>query len=154
MLYQPWPEPIVRKHKSAAAALALASRKALKKWRGARGSSYSGTHTSTQELALAKPVKPSKKFVAQSSRLNVTKKTSSTNVKIVGKKTYFTCAGGSDATQASARALDLFDSSSSASDGEAAIPAPPRKRPKNVLKPSGPSVVKVTFGLFLSLHLF
>jgi hypothetical protein len=66
-------------------------------------------------------MKPSKKFVAQSSGLSATKKNSSVNVKIAGKKASSTSAGRSDATQVFARALDLFDSGSSASDGKPAI---------------------------------
>jgi hypothetical protein len=52
-------------------------------------------------------------------------------------------------TQALARALDLFDSGSSASDDEAAILAPPLKRPGNLLSqrmfqnPLGPLLRKV-----------
>jgi hypothetical protein len=62
-----------------------------------------------------------------------------------------TFAGRSGAAQAMTRALDLFDSGLSASDGEAAIPAPPQKRPRKspvskcVLRPSEASAVKGTF---------
>jgi hypothetical protein len=72
-------------------------------------------------------VRPSKKFVAQSSGLSITVKTSSANMKIAGKKTSLPPRGGRDATQASARALDLFDSGSSAFDGEPAAPVPPQE---------------------------
>jgi hypothetical protein len=39
-----------------------------------------------QEVALAKPLKASKKFVAQSSGLSIAEKTSPTGVKIVVKR--------------------------------------------------------------------
>jgi hypothetical protein len=98
VLCQPQPKPIRWKCKSTAVAPALALRKALKEWRCARGSSHSETQTSVQELALAKPMKPSKKFVAQSSGLNITEKTSSTNLHIAGKKTSSASSGRSDMT--------------------------------------------------------
>jgi hypothetical protein len=150
----------VQKHKFVAAVPAPMPWKASEKWRCAIRSSCSRTQTSTQELSLSKPMKPSKNFVAQSSGLSITEKTSSVNIKITGKKTSSTSVGGSNVTQALARALDLFDSGSSASDDEAAILAPPLKRPrkstvpKNVPKSSGPSTTKGTFEVFLSRHLF
>jgi hypothetical protein len=115
----------MQKHKSAAMAPATMPRKASEKQRRGRGSSRSGTRTSAQEFALAKPLKPSKKFVAQSSGLSIAEKTSPTGVKIVCKKVSSTSTGGSDTTWASTRALDLFDSGSSASDGESTLSVPP-----------------------------
>jgi hypothetical protein len=44
-----------------------------------KGSSRSGGQTSEQEMALAKPLKQSKKF-AQSSGLSITEKASSTKI--------------------------------------------------------------------------
>jgi hypothetical protein len=75
------------------------AKKGCKKRRCAKGSSNSGDHTSTQELTLAKPLKPSKKFVSQSSRLSSAEKASSTNVKVIGGKTSLTSTGGSGATR-------------------------------------------------------
>jgi hypothetical protein len=55
--------------------------------------------------------------------------------------------------------LDLFDSSSSASDGEAAVLMPPRKRPqkslvlKSVMRLSEASAAKGTLEWFLTLCL-
>jgi hypothetical protein len=94
-----------------------------------------------QKLLLAKPLKQSKKFVTQSSGLIVSEKTSSVNRKIVGGKRSSTTTCGNGAARALTRALDLFHLGSSASDGEAAILAPPRKHPqkspisKSVLRP-------------------
>jgi hypothetical protein len=59
-------------------------------------------------------------------------------------------------TLASTRALDLFDSGSSASDGETALPASPQKRPRKSSAPknaSEPSIAKGDFEYFLSLLL-
>jgi hypothetical protein len=125
VLCQPHPEPIVQKHKPAVAAPAPAPRKTLEKWKHVRGLSQSGTQTSMQELALAKTVRPSKKFTIQSSWLSIAEKTSSANVKGAGKKTSSASAGGSDATHTWTHILDLFDSSSSASDSEPTAPTLP-----------------------------
>jgi hypothetical protein len=64
LLYQPRPKPIVQKRKSSAKAPAPTPRKASKKLRREKGSSHSRTQKSAQELALARPLKTSKKFVA------------------------------------------------------------------------------------------
>jgi hypothetical protein len=73
---------------------------------------------------LAKPLKSNKKFIAQSSGPSIVEKTSPTRVKIVGKKSSSTSTGGSDVTQASTHALNLFDLGSLASDGKAALLEP------------------------------
>jgi hypothetical protein len=75
-----------------------------------------------QELVLAKALKPSKKFKSQSSGLDVVEEASSANVRISGGKTSSTSIVGGSACRAPVRALDLFDSGSSASGGEAAAP--------------------------------
>jgi ribosomal protein S6E (S10) len=75
-------------------------------------------------LALAKPVKQSKKIVSQSSGLSVTEKSSSTTVKISGGKTSSTSMGGGVATPSLTHALDLFDSGMSAADVAAAALVP------------------------------
>jgi hypothetical protein len=66
------------------------------------------------ELALAKPMKRSNKFVTKSSRLSVVKKATATTIKIAGKKTYSASAGGSGVIRASTCVLDLFGLGSSA----------------------------------------
>jgi hypothetical protein len=87
---------------------------------------------------LAKPLKQSKKFVSHSSGPS--------------------SAGGSGAAQSPSRALDLFDSGSSTSDGEPANPTPPQKHPqkspvlKKVLKPSEALAAKGTFKRFIFLR--
>jgi hypothetical protein len=112
-----------------------------------------------QELALAKPLKPSKKCISQSLGLSIIEKTSSTNVKISGGKTSSTSVGGGGSGRASARVLDLFDSGSPTSDGEAAAPVSCRKRPrkspplKAVLKPSDAPAVKGTSVWSFTFHL-
>jgi hypothetical protein len=105
----------VQKCKSAAAVSAPIAKKVSEKRRRARGLSNSGTQTSMQELALAKPIKTSKKFVVQSSGLSIVEKAFPVGAKIAGKRTSFGSAGGSDAARASGRVLDLFDLGSSAS---------------------------------------
>jgi hypothetical protein len=78
-----------------------------------KGKSYSGDQTSMQELALDKPLKQSKKFISHSSGISST--------------------SGSGVAQALTSALDLFDSSSSASDGKTANPHHPRSVLGNLL---------------------
>jgi hypothetical protein len=118
----------VRKHKPATASPAPTHGKTSgKRGRGIK-SFDSGDKTSTLELALAKPVKHSKKFVAKSFGLGVAKKATAATVRITSKKMYTATAGGSDETRAPTRALDLFGSASSASDDETTIWEPPRKR--------------------------
>jgi hypothetical protein len=131
-------------------------KRASEKWRRPRWSSCPETQTSTQELTLAKPLKSSKKFVAQPSGLSIAENASPASIKISRKKVSSTSAGGSDAALALAHALDLNDSGSSASDGEAALLAPPRKRPKRSPAPKNApksSVAKGNFKYFLSLLL-
>jgi hypothetical protein len=91
VLCQPRPEPIMQKHKSAATGVALEPRKTFRKRGRGRRSSHSVTQTSAQELALAKPLKRSTKMTS-------------------------TSAAGSGATCAPKCGLNLFDSSSSASE--------------------------------------
>jgi hypothetical protein len=105
------------------------SKKATEKRKHIKGSSCSRDETSTQVLALAKPLKPSKKFSSQSSRPSIIEKTSSANLKISGGKTFSTSMGWGGSGRAPARTLDLFDSGLSASSGEDAAPVPRRKRP-------------------------
>jgi hypothetical protein len=52
VLWQPRPEPMVRKHKSAGMVSAPTQKRASKKWRHPRGSSRPGTQTSVKELTL------------------------------------------------------------------------------------------------------
>jgi hypothetical protein len=112
----------VQKCKSAAIGMAPAPRKASRKWGAGRRSSHYGTQTSTQELALAKPLKHSMNFATKSSRLSPAEKASITGVEAASKKMSSTSAARSGATRAPKRALNLFDSSSSASDDETAPP--------------------------------
>jgi hypothetical protein len=104
---------MVRKRKSVAAVSAPTPKKASKKWRRARG-----TQTFTHELALAKPLKMSKKFVARSWGLSIAEKACPIGVKIASKKMSSTSVGESDATQVS---LPLM------------VKLPFRCRPKNIL---------------------
>jgi hypothetical protein len=72
--------------------------------------------TSTQELALAKPLNHSVKFAAKSSRLSAMEEASLAGVNATGKKPK--------------RVLDLFGSNSSASDSEAIPSKRPLKHPR------------------------
>jgi hypothetical protein len=92
-----------------------------------KGSSRSGDQTSVQELAMAKALKPSKKIILGSSELSVTEKVSTEKVKISGEKAPSTSAGVGCVGKA-LKALDLFGSSSSASDDEVAASTPHWKR--------------------------
>jgi hypothetical protein len=112
VLCQPRPEPIVWKHKSAITGIAAAPRKIASKRGRGRRSSHSGTETSAQELALAKPLKCSMKFAVKSSGLSSAEKASVTGVGATGKKMCPTSTGGSGATRAPKRALNQFDSGS------------------------------------------
>jgi hypothetical protein len=78
----------VRKRKPAAAALAPAPRKTLGKRGHVRRSIDSRTQTSALELALAKPMKRSNKFIVKSSGLSVAEKATAATIK--------TAADGSD----------------------------------------------------------
>jgi hypothetical protein len=88
-----------------------------------KASSHSMDQTSVQELALAKPLKQRKKFSSQTSGLSIIEKTSSANVKIRRAKMSSTSAGGGGGGRAP-NTLDLYDSGSSAFDGEATAPMP------------------------------
>jgi hypothetical protein len=77
------------------------------------GSSCYVAQNSFQELALAKPMKPSKKFVVKDGA--------------AGKKTLPTSMGGSGMTRGSKHARKLFGSDLSASDDETAPPERPSK---------------------------
>jgi hypothetical protein len=112
----------VRKCESAVTASALVPRKTLGKHGRRRKSFHSEGQPSAQELALAKPVKCSNKFVVKSVGLRIAEKATIAVVKIAGKKTCSASAGESGATRALACALDLFGSGSLASDNEATPP--------------------------------
>jgi hypothetical protein len=101
-----------------------------------RKSFDSGSQTSTLELALAKPMKHSNKFVVKSSGLSVAEKAIASTVEVVSKKTHSASAGGRGMIWALMCALDLFGSSSSSSDNKMTLQEPPHKHPKGVLKPS------------------
>jgi hypothetical protein len=154
VLYQPRPELIVRKHKPAAATLAPLPRETSGKCGRGRKSFDFGTQTSALEVTLAKLVKRSNKFIAKSSRLIIVEKATAMTIKIAGKKTHSASAGGSDTIQASTRALDLFGSSSSASDDETTPREPPHKHPRIFVHPKGvpkSSVMRSNFEWSLSL---
>jgi hypothetical protein len=91
-------------------------------------SSHSGDQASAHKLALARALKPSKKFSSGSSGLSLAEKASAAHVWIRGGKKSLPRLGVSGAGMSS-KALDLFGSGSSASKDEAAVPAPRRKRP-------------------------
>jgi hypothetical protein len=100
-------------------------------------------------------LKLSKKFVAQSSGLDIADRNSPMRVKISKKETSSTFARRSDTTSASAHVLDLFHSGSFASDGETAPLAPPRKHPRksSALKDASEmSVAKGDFDFFCFLY--
>jgi hypothetical protein len=104
----------------------------------------------------AKPLKPSKKFVAQSSRLSGVKKTSPAGIKISRKKMSSTFSRGSDATPTSARALDFFDLGSFVSNGETTLLALPQKcprKPSSLKTASELSAARGEFEFLLSLLL-
>jgi hypothetical protein len=88
VLCQSHPEPIVCKQKIVVSlsALVLPSQKTDQKWRRVKGSSCLGDQTSTQELALVKALKPSKKFILGSSGLSLAKKASTAKDGIHGGK--------------------------------------------------------------------
>jgi hypothetical protein len=125
VLCQPRPEPIVRKCMSATMGMTPAPRKTSGKWGRGRRSSHSGTQTSTQELAMARPLKHSIKFAAKFSRLSPTEKASVAGVEAAGKNTSSTFAAGSGVTCAPKCALNLIGSSSSVSNDETAPPERP-----------------------------
>jgi hypothetical protein len=89
--------------------MASAPRKTSRRHGHGKRLSRSRARTSAQELALAKALKPNKKFGV---------KTSTTGVEAIGKQTFYISVGGSDATCALKCALNLFGSDSSTSDGE------------------------------------
>jgi hypothetical protein len=100
-------------------------------------------------LALAKPMKHSNKFVVKSSEPSIAEKATAAIVNIAGKKMCSTSAGGSSATRALTRALDMFGSGLSVSNDETTPPLePPRKRPRKFPLPKDvpkPSVMKGNF---------
>jgi hypothetical protein len=118
VLCQPRPEPISGKLKFAMTGTTPTPRKTSEKWGRGRRSSHSVTQTSTQELALAKPLKCSMKFATKSSGLSPTKKASIARIEAAGKKMSSTSTAGSGATHAQKCALNLFDSGLSAFDDE------------------------------------
>jgi hypothetical protein len=154
VLCQPWPEPIVQKHKPAAATPAPPTRKTSGKRGRGRKSFDSGTQTSMLEVALAKPVKRSNKFIVKSFGLNVVKKATAATVMIADKKTHSASVGGNNVIQASTHVLDLHGLGSSASDDETKPRELPCKRPRKFLLPKGvlkPSVMRGNFEWLLSL---
>jgi hypothetical protein len=134
VLCQPHLEPIacVSKKRQAAATVAQVSapKKTTEKRKHTKGSSHSGGQTSEQEGALAKPMKQSKKFKAQSSGLSITEKVSSAKVVIrpiagikIGRENLpSTSAAGGSAGRASTHAIDTY--ALSASDEETILPEP------------------------------
>jgi hypothetical protein len=125
-----------------------------------KGSSCSGDQTSAQELALAKALKPSKKFSSGSSGLSLAEKASTAKGGIhMGKTSLPRTSVGSVGT--TPKALDLFGSVSSASEDEAVAPVhvPRRKRPqksplKTARKSSDVSPMKGSSVRGCSIHLF
>jgi hypothetical protein len=100
------------------------------------------------EVALAKPVKHSNKFIVKSFGLSVVKKVIAATVMIADKKTHFASVGGNNVIQASTHALDLHGLGSSVSDDETKPRELPCKRPRNFLLPKGvpkPSVMGGNF---------
>jgi hypothetical protein len=88
-----------------------------------KGSSRSGDQTSAQELALAKALKPSKKFSSWSLGLNLVEKAFPSKGGIHGGKISLPCTSVTG-VGTTPKELDLFGSSPSASEDEAAAPAP------------------------------
>jgi hypothetical protein len=117
ILCPPRRELAARKRKSSAAtgAASLPRKTSGKRGHGRRSSRSMG-QTSAQELTLAKPMKPSKKFVVKDGA--------------AGKKTLSTSVGGSGMTHDSKHALKLFGSDSPAFDDETAPPERLRKHSK------------------------
>jgi hypothetical protein len=109
VLCQLRPEPIVQKRKSATVGMTSAPRKTSRRRGHGRRPSHSRAETSTQELALAKALKPSKKFST---------KTSTVGSEAADKKMFCTSTGRSGTTRAPKRALNLFGFDSSASNNE------------------------------------
>jgi hypothetical protein len=81
MLCQPHLEPIPIKRKATATSLASALQKTDQKWRCTKVLFHSGDQTSAQKLALAKALKPSRKFSLGSSGLSLSKKATTAKVK-------------------------------------------------------------------------
>jgi hypothetical protein len=137
--------------------MALALRKTSGKWGHGRRSSHSVTQASAQELALAKLLKCSMKFVAKSSGFSLAEKASVAGVEAAGKKMSSTSLAGSATTCAPKHALNLFDSGSLASDDETDPPKQPRKHSRETsLSEDVPKslVAKSTYELFLFLCIF
>jgi hypothetical protein len=107
-----------------------------------RGPSRSGDQTSAQEVALAKALKPRKKFRSGSSGLSLAEKASAAKVGVHKGKESLPGVSGVGMTS---KALDLFGSTSSASEDETIGPTPTLNKtssefsPKNFLKVFCPS---------------
>jgi hypothetical protein len=127
VLCHPRPKPIAWKHKSAAMGVAPTLRKTSRQWGRGRISSHFVTHTSTQELALAKSLKHSTKFAAKSSRHSPTEKASITRIEVAGKKMSSTFMARSGVARDPKCVLNLFDSGSPVSDDDTAPPEQPQK---------------------------
>jgi hypothetical protein len=164
VLYRPRQESIVHKRKIGvllpAPALVPPPQKFDQKRRRTKGLSRSEDQTSTQELALAKALKPSKKFSLGSSGLSLTEKASASKGGVHGGKTSLPNAnvGGTVMTP---KALDLFGFASSTSEGEAAAPAhvphwkrPHKSSPKTIQKSSDVPIAKGTSVRKRSIRLF
>jgi hypothetical protein len=120
------------KRRSAATGTTPAPRKIFRKRGHGRRSSHSGTHTSTQELALAKPLKCRMKFAIKSSRLSLAEKASIAGIEVASKKTSSTSATRGNVTHALKHALNLFDSGLSSSDDETTPPERPQKHSREI----------------------
>jgi hypothetical protein len=136
-LCQPRPELTDHKRnlKSSGAVTAPAVRKTSGKWGRGRKLVRFETRTSTQELALAKPLGRSKKFAVKSCGLDVAEKASVARINVAGGKPK--------------RALNLFGSDSSASNDESAPSQRLWKRPResSILKQvTKPPPTKGMFG--------
>jgi hypothetical protein len=90
------------------------SRKTFGKRGHGRRSSHSLTQTSSQELALAKPLKHSTIFAAKSSELSPAEKASVAGIESARKKMSSTSTTRSGMIRAPKHALNLFDFVSSA----------------------------------------
>jgi hypothetical protein len=117
----------------------LLPRKTSRRCGHGRGSSRFGAQTFAQELALAKALKPSKKF---------TVKTFVAGVEAAGKKTFFTTASGSGMTHSPKHMLNLFGSDSSMSDGEAIPVERPCKHSKETSSTKDISKSSASKGIF------
>jgi hypothetical protein len=107
-----------------------------------RGLSCSGDETSTQELVLAKALKPSRKFSSGSSGFSPVEMASGTKVGVGREKTPLSHTGVSGVGKA-LKALDLFGSASCAFEDETVVPMPaPMPHQKHPWKSPAPKIVR------------